>query len=803
MRSAILGFTTGVLVLQSSAELPSIAVLIACAAGSIALIALSALIALAKRHRSFSSDARKACTAAIAGTLLGYAWAALLAHQALSPQLPTADEGRDLTIVGIVDSLPYRFEQGLRFNLQVERTETPGINVPPRIALSWYADRRGEAKLPEALMPGERWRLTVRLQRPHGNANPGGFDYEAWLLEQGIRATGHVRVDDANARLDAFVPRFGTIVERSRALLRERILRALEGRQYAGVIVALVIGDQRGIEQSDWQVFNRTGIGHLISISGLHITMIAGLAALAVASLWRRSFFTGAQLPLRLPVQKVAALSGALVALLYVLLAGFGVPAQRTFYMLTVVALALWMGRLSSVTHVLCAALGVVLLLDPWAVLWPGFWLSFGAVAVILFGSHGRIGPHEAGLRNHLALAGRTQWSVTLGLVPLTMLLFGQVSLVSPLANAVAIPLVSFVVTPLALLGSLLPEPVSGWLLVPADAAVAGLAYVLGHLSALPAAVWRAPAPQPWVFLLALGGTLWMLMPRGWPHRWAGAAAWLPLLLQMPDHPEPGRFRVVAFDVGQGMALLVETAGHRLLYDTGPGYAPGADAGSRVLLPYLRMRGIGALDGVVVSHGDLDHTGGALAVLGEQRVGWVASSLEDGHAIVRAAQRHLRCAAGQHWEWDGVRFEMLHPAASIYADPKPKANARSCTLSISNGRTAILLAGDIEAAQEAALVSANAAKLRADVLLAPHHGSGTSSTAAFLAAVQPSVGVFQVGWRNRYKHPKKEVFERYGQLGIERLRTDEQGAVTLDFGDAVGHEEFRRRQARYWRSGPR
>jgi competence protein ComEC len=613
-----------------------------------------------------------------------------------------------------------------------------------------------------------------------------------------VRATGYVRAEVTNARLDAFVPRFGTLVERTRAILRERILDALQDKQYAGVIVALVIGDQRGIDQSDWQVFTRTGIGHLISISGLHITMIAGLAALAAASLWRRSFFTDAQLALRLPAQKVAALVGALTALLYVLLAGFGVPAQRTLYMLSVVALALWTGRLSSVTHVLCAALGVVLLFDPWAVLWPGFWLSFGAVAVILFGGHGRIGPRETGFKANLTMAGQTQWSVTLGLVPLTMLLFGQVSLVSPLANAVAIPLVSFIVTPLALLGSLTPDPLSGWLLVLAHGAVAGLAAALGYLSAIPAAVWRAPAPQAWVFLLALGGTLWMLMPRGWPHRWAGAVAWLPLLLQLPDHPDVGKFRVTAFDVGQGMALLVETAGHRLLYDTGPGYAPGADAGSRVLLPYLRMRGIGALDGMVVSHGDTDHTGGALALLGELKLGWVASSLTAGHPIARAAPRHLHCAAGQHWEWDGVRFEMLHPAASMYADPAPKANARSCTLRISNGRTAILLAGDIEAAQEARLVQSSADGLRADVLLAPHHGSGTSSTPAFLQAVHPSVGVFQVGYRNRYKHPKKEVYDRYGQLGVKRLRTDEAGAVTLDFDGAVAYQAYRRQHARYW-----
>jgi competence protein ComEC len=423
-------------------------------------------------------------------------------------------------------------------------------------------------------------------------------------------------------------------------------------------------------------------------------------------------------------------------------------------------------------------------------------------VAVILFGGHGRLKPRETGWMASLKMAGATQWSVTLGLVPLTMLLFGQVSLVSPLANAVAIPLVSFVVTPLALLGSLLPDPLCGWLLTAAHAAVAGLAAALGWLSAMPGAVWRAPAPQPWIFLLALGGTLWMLMPRGWPHRWAGAAAWLPLLLQMPGHPAPGTFRVTAFDVGQGMALLVETAGHRLLYDTGPGYAPGADAGSRVLLPYMRMRGIVALDGLVVSHSDTDHTGGALAVLGELTVDWVASSLTAGHPIARAARRHLHCAAGQHWEWEGVRFEMLHPLAASYADPVPKPNARSCTLRITNGRTAILLAGDIEAAQEARLVHDSVGGLHADVLLAPHHGSGTSSTLDFLQAVHPAMSVFQVGYRNRYRHPKKEVYERYGQLGVQRLRTDETGAITLEFDRTVVYQAYRREHARYWAAAP-
>jgi len=782
MRAFILGFTAGVLYLQQAAALPQWTALLACAAAAAALFLLP-------RYRTAARW--------VSGILLGYAWAALAAHMALAPALSAADEGRDLDIVGIVDSLPARSEQGTRFNFLVERSLTQDARVPPRIALSWYAGADGAQAAD--IQPGQRWRLAVRLQRPHGNANPGGFDYEAWLLEQGVRATGYVRGSGAsNRRLDAFVPGVNALIERSRAFLRARILATLAGREYAGVIVALVIGDQRGIEQSDWQVFNRTGIGHLVSISGLHITMIAGLAALGASALWRRSFFTDARLPLLLPAQKVAALAGALAALLYVLLAGFGVPAQRTLYMLSVVALALWTGRLASVSHVLCAALGLVLVLDPWAVLWPGFWLSFGAVAMILFAGHGRLGAPPAGLRGALLLAGRTQWAVTLGLVPLTVLLFGQVSVVSPLANAVAIPLVSFVVTPLALAGSLLPDPLCGWLLAAAHGAIEALAWLLARMASIPAAVWHAPAPQPWVFLFALGGTLWLLMPRGWPHRWAGAVAWLPLLLQAPSAPPAGSFRVIAFDVGQGMALLVETAGHRLLYDTGPAYAPGANGGNRVILPYLRMRGIGRLDGMVVSHGDADHSGGALALLDELRVGWLASSLAPQHPAVRAAARHVRCAAGQHWEWDGIRFEMLHPAPGSYDDPGLKANARSCVLRIDNGRRAVLLAGDIEAAQEAALLERAPGALRADMLLAPHHGSGTSSTPAFLHAVRPSVGIFQVGWRNRYRHPKREVYERYGELGIERLRTDTDGAVTLDAGAAVAAWRYRQAQARYW-----
>lgn len=800
MRGAIIGFVGGAAWLQTCAVLPGQPALALLASGALSLVIGYATRGVAGPLRSV--------VALMCGAGCGFFWAALLAQATLAPQLAQADEGRTITVTGTIDSLPYQFAQGVRFNFAVEQVRQEGagelsVTVPPKISLGWYRDASGGA--PAEVQPGERWQLTVRLQRPHGNANPYGFDYEVWLLEQGLRATGYVR-PGANLRLAGFVPGFGNLVERCRATLRRRILISLAGKPYAAVIVALVVGDQRGIDQSDWTVFNRTGISHLISISGLHITMIAGLFGWLASALWRRSFFTRRQLPLLLPAQKVAALSGAAVALAYVLLAGFGVPAQRTLYMLWVVAAALWLGRLTSVSHVLCCALGVVVLLDPWAVLWPGFWLSFGAVAIILYASVGRTllrsrAPQltrRARWRAQFKLGAHTQYVVTLGLVPLTMLLFSQISLVSPLANAVAIPVISLLVTPLALAGSLLPTPVADWMLLLAHGMVAALAQVLQWLGASRLAVWSAPTPPWWVFCWALCGTLWMLAPRGWPQRWVGLVSWIPLVTALPARPPDGQMWVTAFDVGQGMALLIETKGHRLLYDTGPLYALDSNGGNRVILPYLKARGIATLDGLIVSHSDSDHAGGALAIMASMPVGWVASSLWLEHPIVQAAPQHRRCTAGQSWVWDGVRFEMLHPLAASYADLALKPNARGCTLKISAGGRSILLAADIEAAQEAQLLQRGAAQLRADVLLAPHHGSGTSSTRDFLLAVQPELAVFQLGYRNRYHHPKPEVLARYGELGIARLRNDEAGAITLRFGAQIEVSPYRSEHARYW-----
>jgi competence protein ComEC len=836
MRSAILGFAAGIAFLQMQAQLLPFE-------GHMVLLAAAALLLLAcwrlriPGARAGWQTVLRIVLFNVAGLCAGFAWGGLMAQYRLDDALPAAWEGQDVVVVGTIDSLPYRFERGVRFNFNVEKVAPQNGGRPPvpqRLALSWYspgafgqagAESTQAAQTVPEVRPGERWQFTLRLKRPHGNANPHGFDYEVWLLEQNLRATGSVRSDQQSAyknhRLQDFIWTPSNAIERGRSWLRDRIMSALPQQKYAGVIVALVIGDQRAIVQSDWSIFNRTGVGHLVAISGLHITLISGLFGAFFGLLWRRSFFTRAQLPLLLPAPKVAVLAGLAAALVYVLLAGFGVPEQRTLYMLCVVGLAYWTGRLTHISYVMSLALAVVLLFDPWALLWPGFWLSFGAVAIILYASAGRIGADVSAepqiltpVQRHrrpsrlariwrsLRAGAYTQYVVTLGLLPLTMVLFGQYSLLSPLANAVAIPLITIVVAPLSLLGSILPPPLSQWLLLSAHTVLEWLVQWLEWLAGQPFAVWQAPLPPLWVFAVALGGTLLLLAPRGWPARWLGPFGWLPLIFNTPAWPEQDQVHVTAFDVGQGMALLVETPGHRLLYDTGPYYSPESDGANRVIVPYLRARGIDHLDAVVISHNDNDHSGGALSLFKEIAVDRVYSSLAPTSAIVRAAPDHKRCQAGQQWRWDGVAFDMLYPAPVSYDSDKWKPNARSCVLKVSLGKRAILLPGDIEAVQEDELVHGpDAARLRADVLLAPHHGSGTSSTEAFLQAVQPSLALFQVGYRNRFNHPKPEVFARYGRMGIRGLRNDEAGAISLQFdraNDKISVQEYRREHARYW-----
>ncbi|HET7764983.1 MAG TPA: DNA internalization-related competence protein ComEC/Rec2 [Burkholderiales bacterium] len=783
MRLAALGFALGVCLLQLQPTLP----------GWGALAALSALGALA--GLSCGGRVPRAATRAaafVAFAALGFAWAAALAHWRLADRLDPAVEGRDVTVTGVIASLPQPIDRGVRFDFNVE---TPEHGVPRRISLAWYGEFGADDSARVQVRAGERWRLPVRLRRPHGNLNPHGFDYEAWLLERGIRATGYVRAPvrgegAAAGRLEALILRPSYLIDRLREVARQRILAALPGHPYAGVLIALAIGDQQAIDSMQWRLFARTGVSHLMSISGLHVTMIAGLFAALVSCCWRRS----ERLALRLPAQKAAALAGFAAALAYCLVSGFAVPAQRTLYMVGVVAAALWLGRATSASRVLAAALVVVLVLDPWAVLSPGFWLSFAAVAVIFHVSTG----HTA-QAHWLVQWGRVQWAVTVGLAPLMLVLFQQVSLVSPLANAAAIPLVSWVVTPLALLGAALPFD---WPLELAHAILDALMALLGWLAALPSALWQQHAPVPWTVPLALLGIVWLLLPRGFPARWLGAVLALPLFTVLPPAPLVGELWVTVLDVGQGLAVLARTRGHALLYDAGPAFNAFSDSGSRIVLPYLRGEGIARLDAVVVSHDDRDHSGGAASVLEGMPVAELWSSLPAGHALLSTGVRAEPCAAGIRWEWDGVAFEFLHPDAAAGLGSGARANNRSCVLRIAAPGGRALLAGDIERAAEHELLQRSPALLAADALVVPHHGSVTSSSLEFVRQVAPRYAVFTVGYRNRFGHPREAIVDRYRGAGSALLRTDTGGAVEIRFAPGGIRIELQRERARrYWHEG--
>jgi competence protein ComEC len=761
MTLAALAFAGGAAALQLQAELPSLA--------WAAVAAL--LVPAAVRWRRFIP---------VVAFGAGFFWAAAAAHLRMADWLAPELEGRDLDVVGVVSSLPAVSERAVRFEFEVESGPR---RLPKKLLLSWHRlafAEEGAALLDQSLHPGERWLFTVRLRRPHGHLNPHGFDYEAWLLERGVGATGYVRQKGEQRRLGGRNSLFDG-VERAREAVRDRFQLSLGATPAAGILAALAVGDQRAISAEEWRLFNRTGVTHLMSISGLHVTLVSGLAAWLVAFGWRRVPAAA----LRLPARKAAALAAIAAALGYTLLAGFAVPAQRTFYMVSVVALALWSGRVASPTRTLALALAAVVAADPWAPLAPGMWLSFGAVALIFY---------VASREPFWLQWGRMQWAITIGLAPAALLLFGQVSVAGPLANAIAIPVVSAVVTPIALLAVVIPMDA---LLHTAAWLVQWLLVFLEWCAALPSAVWQQHVAPFWAALLAIAGALWILAPRGVPWRAGGLALMAPAFALAPAAPRTGEAWVTALDVGQGLAVLVRTANRTLLYDAGPAYGPEADSGGRIVVPALRAAGIANLDLVVITHEDLDHLGGALTVLETLEVQAMASSLPAAHALHALVPGAGRCAAGMRWEWDGVRFEFLHPPPG---EPAARRNNQSCVLRIEAQGAAALLTGDIERAAEAMVAQR---PVRADVLLVPHHGSRTSSSAEFIAAVAPRWAIVPAGYRNRFGHPAREVLERYRSAGARVLRTDLDGAVHIVLrGELAPPQGERTLRPRYWRRSP-
>jgi len=777
---ASIGFLVGVLICQSLADLPS-------TQWSLLLVIIIPLAIGIPRFRP------------IIFVGIGFLYSVLIAHDKIDGQISPSLEGKDLLVTGIVTSLPNKTSDRTRFQLDVvdlsELSETVTQNTPPsfntgqvpqRIQLNWY-------RTAPPISVGQQWQLLVRLKRPHGFSNPGGFDYEAWLYQQDIHATGYVRDHPATQSLNKPIgvdDSWRSEVNQLRARLSRGITTQLAESSAVGLIAALVVGDRQLIDNEQWRVLTATGTNHLMAISGLHIGLVAGLVFFLVGQLWRRLPYV----TLYIATPRAAAMCAILAALVYAALAGFTLPTQRALIMVSVAMLAIWSQRPVIPSQILAVALFAVLLYDPTAVISGSLWLSFGAVAIIFYTMVGRLNTSSWWWK-----WGRAQWVIAVGLAPILLFWFQQVPLVSPLANLIAVPLVSFITVPLSLLSGIL-------LLLWPDLAYATLWLaalsldvlwpVLNSLSQLDQLLWITPQPPAWTLLPALVGLAWILAPRGIPARWVGVCWMLPLVFFPKQQLEHGMARLSLLDVGHGLAVVIQTSNHVLLYDTGPRYSKAFDAGSAVVVPYLRSQGIDTIDRLVLSHDDIDHTGGYGSIMQHIKVINVMQSVN----IPLLNPDVELCTAGRQWSWDGVKFTVLHPGHDFQDE---RDNNMSCVVQITTRTDKLLLTGDIERQVEAQLVkyfARNDDNLRADVLVVPHHGSRSSSSEQFVHAVTPKLALISAGYRNRYGLPKADVVERYRRIDTTVLDTNRSGAITLTLGSdqTMLPELYREQHQRYW-----
>ncbi len=715
--------------------------------------------------------------------LAGFAWAWSHAALLLARDLPSALEGKDLEVRGFVASLPESIPRGSRFLLDLlPQRVNVADPLPRRLELTWYDATAQPAA-------GELWKFTVRLRRRRGFANPGGYDYEAQLFREGIGATGYIREAGENRRLSA--PGFRYPVLRLRGFLAQRLEQALPDSPMLGIVQGLAVGEQQQMTPEQWRVFAATGTSHLLAISGLHIAMVAALSA-ALGGLAIR-------LP-RMQQRRFTASDGRAVgcilgAVVYTALAGFGVPAQRTLVMLCIYCGARLLRRELKVTQGLALSLFAVLLLDPFAPLSIGAWLSFGAVGAILWLLAGRLhAGRRSNLRQRLLEFLKVQWAVTIGLFPLLLLSFGAVSLVSPLVNLVAIPFFTLLIVPAVLLGTaamLLWAPLGGLLL----SWTAGLLEAVWPWFAFSASfehsVWHLPQAPAWASMLLLVGACVIIAPGFLATRVAGMLLCLPALLWRPDPVGESAFRLTLLDVGQGLAVVVQTRTHTLLYYAGPAFQSGRDTGEMVVLPFVHALGVRRIDTAIVSHGDLDHVGGMASVLAGMRVDRVLAS----PSVHLKDFRPVPCLKGMHWQWDGVEFALLHPAEG---DGPQSDNNASCVLRIEGRGGSALLLGDIERAGEQELVEAGLAPT--SIVVAAHHGSRTSSTAPLVEGVQARYVLFGTGYRNRRGFPRPEVLERWREAGAVTYTTAASGAieVVVQAASIEVPRAYREHYRRYW-----
>jgi len=708
--------------------------------------------------------------------LAGAAWAGLHASWSMGAQLPVPWEGREVVVRGQVVGLPEPQARRTRFLFRVDdAAEQPAPLRGRLLRLAWYDDFGATEPGPRVQVgAGEHWQFQIRVRAPRGLANPGGVPTERYAAAQRISATGYVRDATRARRLSA-----GQGVDAWRSRMAARIAQEVPDR-HARFVQALALGDTRGLDDVDWQVLRATGLTHLIAISGFHVGMVAGACALLAAALW----WLFPTLARRVPRPQAAGAAALLGAVAYAAVAGFALPTVRTVLMIAVVVAARLSRRHVRVVDTLALAMLAVMVFDPLSLLAAGFWLSFGGVAWLAWCLPASLHWAKAFLP--------AQAVATIGLLPFTAVLFGQASLAGPVANLLAIPWWSLVIVPLSLLGTGMEGVHAGagaWAWRAASACFAPSWQLFERVAAHPYALWWLPESPAWALWLALAGGFWLLLPRGVPGKSLALLLWLPLLWPDRERPRVGEVELVVIDVGQGLSALVRTANHTLLFDAGPAVDEGFDAGERAVVPALRALGVPRLDALVVSHGDNDHAGGVDAVRDSLPVRTVLAP--PGSPV----DAHAACLTGATWTWDGVRFRFLHPGLYF----PYLGNEASCVLKVETAHGGLLLPGDIGAIVERGLVHRDAAALRADVVVLPHHGSAGSSDPAFVAATSPRLVLNASGAGNRFGHPRAEVVARWRRQGAEVLDTQSGGALRVWLGaEGLQVRERRHDRAHWW-----
>ncbi len=715
-----------------------------------------------------------------AGFIFGLVWAGFNGQQIVDSALPDRLHGIDLQIIGRISGLPRIHGHVTRFEFEIDEVvgEEHRIAGMRNLRLSWYSDA------PE-LAAGDRWQFTVRLKKNRGLMNPGGFDYEKWLLGNQIDATGYVRAGE-NSRLISTSD--ARIDEQLRTYLIQKIQSADIPEAIKSLSRALAAGDGGAVSTRQWEWFRLTGTSHLLVISGLHISLVAA------AVWWLAGFVRKASSRFqRNPPdhEMFNAVASMVAAIAYAALAGFSVPTLRALIMLGVYLMFRINRRHLSLPRPLLIALFLVLMIQPLSPLSPGFWLSFLAVALIYYLA---IRIHNSDIRIRKWLLWHAL--LTLAMLPLSALFFNYLSPLTFVANLFAVPLLSLVLVPMVLIGAgilLVSERLGSMILGLANYPAEWLLDFLQRLASVDSVQFWLPVHSGWQYVMLMFAMAVFLLPRGTGLNWLGIP--LASVFLFPNHQqtESGTFHLSVIDVGQGLSALVETKNHNLLFDTGGRFSKNGSIADSTIIPFLRSRGISNLDALIISHPDSDHAGGVMSLSDHFKIGKRVTAAPFREQL----DADESCDLKSQWEWDGVRFEFLNDSQQLFRTK----NDNSCVLRVESGKSSVLLPGDIELSAENSLLDKGIEPV--SLVVASHHGSKTSSGWAFLKALQPEYVVYTVGYKNRYSFPHDSVQQRYAQLGSKAFRSDRDGLLQFSFNpDGLSGQPqiYRNAHTEFWRS---